>query len=203
MKINDIRKLHKGYLEDVAKYPGFLHDHDASTRPEGIFHLIRLLEESGAAAVGEFGSGFSTYALRTWREQSGRAVQFTTVEHDAKWVDFIKKNLRDNDLPDGDIIGLDDYRGSTRMMAARPFDAVFIDHGPTMASRWDDVPWIASLVKPGGLVIFDDWWPEHVRAFRSTKRIIRILARMGLAWEVVEDSRPAEHDKAICVVRIP
>ena len=203
MKLEDLKELHAPYLADVAKYTGFVHSHDASTRPEGIHHLIRLLTERGSQSVGEFGTGFSTVGLRTWRRRTRRNIKFTTIEHDAQWCKFMAGTLKKRRLPAGDIETLDEYRLSTLMVSAPPFDAVFIDHGPTMATRWCDVPWIISLVQPGGLVIFDDWWPAHVRAFRSTKRIIRILTRMGIKWQVLEESRPAAHDKAIAVAVKP
>ncbi len=203
MNLDELRELHGPYLKDVGSYLGFTHAHDASTRPEGICHLIKLLEKHGSKSVGEFGTGFSTVGLRTWQQRTGRDIKFTTLEHDAAWCDFMRTTLKKRELPDDNIEILGDYRDSTLMMSAPQFDAVFVDHGPTMAARWHDVPWIVSMVKPGGLIVFDDWWPDHVRAFRSTKRIIRILARMGLKWECIEASRPAKHDKAIAVVRKP
>jgi len=203
MTLDDLRELHKSYMAQLGRYTGFLHEHDASTRPEGIYHLIQRLEQAGTTHVGEFGSGFSTFGLRTWRKQTGRKIAFSTYEHDDKWIGFIRQLLANNELPNDAVATIDAYKDKTLMLSSPPFDAVFIDHGPTMAARWNDVPWIISLVKPGGLVIFDDWWPEHVRAFRSTKRILRILTRMGLTWEVIEESRPAGFDKAIAVVRKP
>lgn len=200
MNLDEIRALHRPYLDDVAQYTGFTHTHDASTRPEGIYHLIRLLKAHGSKSVGEFGTGFSTVALRTWQQESGGSIVFTSIEHDVMWCDFMRKTLGKRGLPTGDIHNLDQYHDSTLMMSTSQFDAVFIDHGPSMADRWKDVPWIVSLVRRGGIIVFDDWWPGHMRAFRSTKRIIRILARMELPWRVIEASRPAKHDKAIAVV---
>jgi len=157
MNLTEMKALHATYLLDVKKYTGFLHEHDASTRPEGIHHLIQLLDRPDIKIVGECGSGFSTRGLRTWRKQTNRDVQFLTLEHDEIWRGFIAQILRDHDLPHSEITTVQAYKSKTLMMAARPFHAVFIDHGPTMAVRWEDVPWIASLVKPGGLMIFDDW----------------------------------------------
>lgn len=203
MNLSEIQALHAPYLDDVNTYSGFVHEHDASTRPLGVYHLIRLLADHGARSLGEFGTGFSSVCLRTWRQETGRNIQFTSIEHDAAWNGFMQGTLEKRGLPTEGFRILQEYKDESLMMSAPPFDAVFIDHGPTMADRWHDVPWIYTMIKPGGLMIFDDWWPGHMRAFRSTKRIIRILARMGLEWRVLEESRPASHDKAIAVVRKP
>jgi len=203
VSLKDLRRLHSSYLEEVKAHLDDGYTHDASMRPEGLHHLIRLLESSRATSLGEFGAGLSTVGLRAWKQRTGRDIRFSTIEHDESWCRFMAGVLEGRNLPVDDIYTLAEYRNETLMMSAPPFDAVFVDHGPTMASRWNDVPWIVSLVKPGGLIIFDDWWPGHVRAFRSTKRIIRILTRMGLQWSVLEASRPNKNDKALAVVEKP
>lgn len=198
MTLEQLRELHRHYWQAASA----IFDRDASTRPAGVWSLINFLEAHGVRRLGEFGGGFSTLALRTWALQSGSHIEITTVDHHAEWRTWLLRLLESRGLGGGKMMDLTELREQSRMFSHHPFDCAFVDHGPTMGSRFDDIPWIISLVAPGGVVVFDDWWAVGTRAFRSTKRLIRILHRMGLPAEVIENSRPSPNDKAIAVVRL-
>ena len=195
MNMSDVNDLHAFFMKEIEPF-GF--EKDASMRPLGLFHMLKTLEQGSYPHIGEFGGGYSSLGLRKWVHPG---TKVTTVDHHPEWAEFLRTTLTKMELRADNIVDLGEFRNETHMMGAPIFDAVLIDHGPTMGTRQDDVPWIISLVKPGGLIIFDDWFPTDQRTFRSTKRLARIVTRMGYEYNVIEESRPKAHDKAICLVR--
>ena len=200
MTLNDLTELHEWYANEAGK--GFSADYarSGSTLPHGVHALVRSLQMSKPSSIVEFGAGFSTLAIRRWAEESGS--RHVIVDHDAEWLKFVQSLLRSKGLKDDNAKTRDEIKAESRMWGTRPFESAFIDHGDSMAMRWDDLPWIASIVRPDGVIYLDDYWPDHVRAYRSTKRLIRGMARMGFQLRVIPGSSPNEHAKSIVEARL-
>jgi predicted O-methyltransferase YrrM len=77
------------------------------------------------------------------------------------------------------------------------FDVVFVDHGPTMRTRLDDVPFLVKATRKGGVLLFDDCRTTT----RYRKKLEVQLSKLGLKLSVPEASGPER--RRIGVVKKP
>lgn len=198
MDLREIKILHEDYLSRVKEFLGKSYKADASTRPLGTFYLLKQIEKEVPNSLGEFGTGFTTLVMKLFFPH----LKITSFDNNPKWIEFMKTILEDYELPSSNVKTIEKLVVESRMLAAPIYDMVFVDHNnPTLADRWNDLPWIMSLLKPEGTAILDDWWAPGFRAFNGTKRGIRVMTRLGFNLNVIEESRPSPGDKAICIAK--
>jgi predicted O-methyltransferase YrrM len=201
LKFN-IYQHERWYFKRGREVVGDTWDKSISQNKKGMNCLIENLDKYDCKTVLELGCGFSTIALRAWeREADVRKV--ISAEHNEDWVAALKGLLTERDIQNNDIYLLSEIKDQYISLNHGVYDAVFIDHGPTMRTRLDDLPWAASLLNDNGILFLDDWRTEHVgkKSTRWSKKAKAILSRMGFEAEVLEDSRSAQHERAICMAR--
>jgi predicted O-methyltransferase YrrM len=95
----------------------------------------------------ELGAGFSTMVFG----KSKSVRQLVSFEHDVAWAQFLAATL-----------GLGPFIGRKGLALLGRFDVIFVDHGPEMSTRVDDLPWIVSRLTDDGLLLLDDWETRFV-----------------------------------------
>lgn len=180
-------------------------DHGMSA--EGMHFVLGILEDRwhhplratlvAPVRVLELGAGFSTVVLLDWCSCHEGAMMWS-VEHDSRWLQFIRDVTDDGPVRQRPLVleARDDFVRRTNVPR---FDVAIVDHGPEMQTRADDVPWIAAMMAPDGVMLFDDWRPKH------EGRIRRAFAALGGGWliEAAAQTRRWPEDKAIASVRRP
>jgi len=174
--------------------------------PGGLF-ILSQLEAQRAAVQGEFrvldfGTGFSTVFILSWMQMSTEDTRYFGVDHDEQWLTFIT-SVVDEMKAAPERAAFPRYYLSTRKQffgapkeAIGRFDVVIVDHGPGLDERAADIPRLSKLVKPNGLMLFDDWRPKH------EGRVRRALDAVGGAdkWHIGSGGdalRRFEGDKSI------
>ena len=132
----------------------------------------------GSATVLELGAGSSSYLFAPWLARTGGT--WIQGEHDPGFGQLIVRWLIQDGL---EISTWTDRVGPALSMG--PFDLVLVDHGPTFHSRLEDIPAIWSVLKPGGVALFDDW-----RRTMASEGTVRLNALGAEPEVVVTGSRP-------------
>lgn len=142
-------------------------------------------------SVLDMGCGFSTSFINDWvwentpqvlksglRLKSDSFCRYVGVDHNLDWLAFMRK--REFELTEsgaggtvqrpGEMMSRTHFErrlktGSKAYKEAYPgfdkFDAILVDHGPELQTRADDVPWLLTLLRDDGIMLFDDWRPKH------------------------------------------
>ncbi len=112
-----------------------------------------------ATSPADFGSGFSSYALRRCVEQ------VTSVDNDKNWLDKTGEFLRRFDTPDAGLMLWDEWLAS-----GRTHDLIVYDFA-SGETREAGMPVVAERLAPGGMILFDDSHHEsHHRVMVATCR---------------------------------
>lgn len=163
---------------------------DMSLSPPACAYLQRLVAKFKPRVLLELGAGFSTLFLRQL-ELPG--VRIYTAEHDEKWARFVRQLLRQRKLYDGDLFS---------PVAALPMslqgrcDLVLVDHGPTMDTRLQDLPWLANFMTSSrGLLLLDDCR----KTTRYASMAKGILYQLG--WKMVVAKASSNGARALGVAR--
>jgi len=120
--------------------------------------LCRACETTEAMDVLELGSGFSSWALRTW-QRAHPEVEIWTIDDEEHWLEKTRAELS--------LLGLrtDHVLPLTELITTVPvptFDLVFVDldSPPTRVAH---VSWLMQWLRPGGLLVLDDWHMPYYR----------------------------------------
>ena len=104
------------------------------------------------ARVLDLGSGFSSFVLRRWREQTGSDTRIVSVDDDAAWLERTGQYLSQQQLPTHDLFVWSDF---VDLETDEPFDLVFHDGG-SMRFRLEQVAFVCSETRKGGMLLLDD-----------------------------------------------
>lgn len=140
--------------------------------------LCRKIEEEGALRVLELGSGFSSWALRTWQMRH-KAVTIWTIDDEPAWLEVTRSELRELGVRLDAIFTLDTFKAFARRHV---YDLVFVDLD-SPATRVAHVPWIVRWTQPGGVIVLDDWHMSHYRGPMTAA-----LAEYGITAEAVPET---------------
>ena len=66
-----------------------------------------------------------------------------TGDHDRRWLEWIRSSI----LPMGHRALMHTMEGLKAQYTQPYFDLVFVDHGPTMRRRRNDLPWIDAILR--------------------------------------------------------
>lgn len=181
-----------GAHEVLRRLPDNRHNGFAIT-PAAMLYLWRLVQARRPRRILEFGSGLSTriFAAYAAAQADRFPVRICTVEHDAAWLDDVRRSLQAD--------GLNDYvelvhapllpwmwRGTTFTgygvhaeqleAAARPggFDLCFIDGPPRTVGRFGCLPLAEPHLAEDAVVLLDD-------CLRTEEQLVleRIRGTMG------------------------
>lgn len=193
----ELTELRREYHERVKAHVGDAFIDMAISAPGALFILEQLDKrwhdavERGQLGILDMGVGFSTAFIHRWAlEHVG--TTYCGVDHSADWLAFMAQV----DTPDWLTLELRSAF-EARAQEQAPFDVIIVDHGHAsachMQTRASDVPWLVTLLKPDGIMLFDDWRPKH------EGRIRRALAAVGGGWhiEAPEHVRRWPRDKSI------
>lgn len=214
-----IRQWRQGYHETVCEHIGAGAVDMAISCP-GAFYILKVLGErivehtpesrvpgtvyDDALQVLDMGTGFSTMFIREWAIGADicESLVYTGRDHNPDWLAFIERTFVKDDpeyassgltVPDNFHLGLIDRSEQGPLCQWSCYDVIIVDHGPQLQTRADDVPWLVTQLKPGGVMLFDDWRPKH------EGRIRRALAAVGGDWTIGmgQDTKRWPGDKGI------
>ena len=185
----NLENLLKRYHEAGAKtFPG---DWDPSYALSLLAseELCRQLDTLKPKSILELGSGSSSVVVRAWLKKHPDVV-LVTGEHNPEWIVWVKEHLKGEGLEERTFKSMADVRAGKEK-----FDFCFVDHGPAMQTRLDDLSWI--IVRCDHLVLDD--WRTQVKP-RHTQRVDRYLRSKGLVPVILEGSRsdPVQRALAYC-----
>lgn len=150
--------------------------------------LWHACERERATRVLELGSGFSSWTLRHWQrfagvERGGVVPIVWTVDDEPKWLETTRIELLEQGFSRNGMISFDDALSSPLGRPAdNQFDLVFVDLDST-ATRRRYAEQFVRWVKPGGLLVLDDWHMPHYRG-PMTER----LAALGMTVEPLPET---------------
>lgn len=129
--------------------------------------------------VCDLGSGFSTAAIRAWARPL-EDVTCVTADHDRKWLGATARDLEAEGLSTRDLFTYDEW--VARADTDEPYDVLFMDlNGPPL--RVERFPEYSGRVRPGGLLVFDDWQFPHLR-----EPLTKLLRAVGMEPEPVPET---------------
>jgi len=99
----------------------------------------------------DLGSGFSSYALRTYQKASIKKTRVYSVDDDAQWLIKTVDFLKGEGVSTEDVMGLRDFYAQN----ISGFDFILCDLN-YVEERIKHVDQMVDKIKPGGIVIFDD-----------------------------------------------
>lgn len=128
---------------------------------EEMSYLYAVCEQFRPRTVIDFGSGFSSYALRLYAGRTG-GVSVLSVDDDAEWLERTAEFLAKRGQPTDGLMAWDEYQADPV-----PFDVGLYDLA-SGREREAGMPLVASMLRPGGRLIFDDaQHGEHQEAMRA------------------------------------
>lgn len=175
---------------------------------EGIAFVDKAISAPGAAFIEQvmgqrrrtsmrvldMGIGFSTMVFARWMERQPDAwtMDYVGVEHDASWCAFVSRLPGMG--PDQQLVARRPHDHGSPRWRKDGFDVIVVDHGDgkgtDLDTRAKDTPWLATMLRPDGIMLFDDWRPKHEGRIR---RALPNGWRIGAA----EWTRRYPRDKAI------
>ena len=174
---------------------------DYALTAEAAAWLSAYVRRVKPALVVELGSGFSTMALGYACADVG--AELMTADHDEKWMNDVKAVLGLRAEADR-ACGLSRFRvdGWSSLDALRSCDGmtgkadlVLVDHGPDMEVRIEDLRWVVSLLRRGGVLALDDCR----NTTRYERRARSVLLPLGIILGRVEESHGSE--RWLCIAR--
>jgi predicted O-methyltransferase YrrM len=181
---------------------------DLSMALKGMEYILAKIEEKRAWHIMDLGMGFSTLALRRFvktcratgvpdTEGENHVTQFCSADHDRSWVEFVKQLLVQKKLRNDHCYSLDEIRGKKAHCGySKLMDVIIVDHGPTMGTRVEDLPWVVSCLEPDGIILLDD--------FRRTNNFQKVctaeLKKLGFSC-IVEDAGRSSENRAVGIAR--
>jgi predicted O-methyltransferase YrrM len=132
-----------------------------------------------ARRVADLGSGFSSYALRSFAREHG-SLEVLSADDQEEWLEKTRQFLRKYDLPTDHCVTWASM--ASRASVRGTFDVVTHDLGHAGARDKGAIPQRSryleaalDLLRPGGLILLDDM---HAQPYRSRAR--SILRRRSL-----------------------
>lgn len=181
--VSDLREVWDRALE--KQYPEF--DDHAMSVPALAWIVTLLNQCDDGQHVLELGTGFSTMVLRAWEHDYRHSGYVVSADHWPEWMEFVQGELNRG------LIWPDSYLLIDEMKEyhAGQYDFIVVDHGPELVTRIADSRWCASLLRPGGCLIFDDWRP------RFASHISQALAPLGFDFKSIDEAKRGPNDKAL------
>jgi predicted O-methyltransferase YrrM len=125
--------------------------------------LLVLCERTKPKRVVDLGSGFTSYALRSWAKDAaadGHEATMWSVDTSAEWLGKTGEYLKRQGLETDGLATWPDFVDAEHA----PFDIVLHDMG-FMDVRAETLHSVAALARPGGLVVLDDMHKAEYRAY--------------------------------------
>jgi predicted O-methyltransferase YrrM len=131
--------------------------------------LLCLCRRLRARRVLDLGSGFSSYVLRMWAEESESPGQVLSVDDSAQWLERTGRFLVSQALPAAGLLDWERFRPEASRL--EPFDVLFHDLAGGQL-REDAMPIaFACLTRPSGVILLDD--AHHAGHRRAMRRLAR------------------------------
>lgn len=146
--------------------------------------LCECCERVQAMRVLELGSGFSTWALRSWQVHHPE-TEIWTIDDEHRWLETTRSEIAGYGWNLEHIMHLDELLATS---CDHAFDVVFVDLD-NMRTRLFYAPRIVAWTKPGGIIVFDDW---HMPDYRAQMR--EYMAGRGIAI-IEEDATRDPHGR--------
>jgi len=158
---------YRDYCTDVSE-PGM-----AMSLQTGTF-LLWLCRARQPVTVADYGSGWSSYVLRLYAQQSGATV--TSVDTDPDWLQATCEFLAAQQMPTDGLMLWEDYRHTHTV-----HDLIFHDlaNGVMREATMHDA---VERCIPGGVVIFDD---AHHESHHNAAR--QVCGRYGMRLVDMDD----------------
>ena len=137
--------------------------------------LLQKIQAVNAEVIVDAGAGFSTLLLRCLIKEA----KVYTLDHDVAWLDRVSRLLQKQRLAADHLMDLD----PCSVVSLPLSDVILIDHGPTMEDRLRYLPRFARRLRPGGVLVLDDWRKSY------RQKAANALTRSGFSYEVVEGTR--------------
>jgi predicted O-methyltransferase YrrM len=113
--------------------------------------LLALARLRRPSRILDLGSGFSSYAMRTYALGTGGQCRVVSVDDDADWLEKTRRALQARGVPADDLYTWESFRAARH----EPFGLVFHDLGD-MAVRAATLPAALALVAANGVIVLDD-----------------------------------------------
>jgi predicted O-methyltransferase YrrM len=162
--------------------------------------MVEQVKRQKPPVILEMGTGFSTLVLRDLAPQVGTVV--FSAEHDPTWLGFVRGLVSTRPQAiQTHFYTIPQVKARARRKKSR-FAVVFVDHGPTWEARLEDLAWCKSVLRPGGELWLDDWYPEGTKRNRLyTQHARGRLTKLGAKMHVPSQSRRQGDRKSLCVAR--
>lgn len=207
-RLRELTSQRERYHAKVKRYlerQGGTFDDLAISAPGAVF-ILGMVEQRRRTSmrVLDMGLGFSTVFVTDWmgQQRDGWTMDYVGIDHDQAWLEFIAREVVDP-APSRHLMRVHPrvhYHRREPRDHSEPdwkktgFDVIIVDHGdgaPTgLDTRAVDTPWLSEMLRPGGVMLFDDWRPKHEGRIR---RALPKRWRIGAA----EWTRRFPQDKAI------
>lgn len=113
--------------------------------------ICALAECTQSTRLMDLGSGFSSYALRSYARDANWPTSVVSVDDSAEWLAASGRFLSEHELDDSELHSWE----NSDVLAGREFDLIFHDMGD-MNLRAVALPWVFERVRAGGFIVFDD-----------------------------------------------
>lgn len=113
--------------------------------------ICALAECTRSTRLMDLGSGFSSYALRSYARDAHQPTSVVSVDDNADWLEASRRFLSEHALDTSELV---DWENSDAL-TDRDFDLVFHDLGD-MTVRAVTLPWVFERARAGGLIVFND-----------------------------------------------
>jgi len=203
----ELENLRKWFVTRASRRIG-VEFKDLSMALKGMEYILAKIEEKQAWHIMDLGMGFSTLALRMFvhkclatgepeTEDEHHVTQFYSADHDKSWVAFVTELLKQKKLRNDCCYRMDEIRGKKAHCGGdKLMDVIIVDHGPTMGTRVEDLPWVVSCLEPDGILLLDD--------FRKTNNFQKVCAaelkKLGFSC-IVEDAGRSSENRAVGIAR--
>lgn len=202
MTREQVEVLRKWFVTRASRRIGVEYK-DLSIALKGMMYILDKIEQYKPWHIMDLGAGFSTLALRSFvpwsregENESTLTTQFYTADHDKQWVLFVAELLKQKKVINTRCYSVSELKKVVAQSEYPKMDMILVDHGPTMGTRLDDLPWIVSQLKLDGTILLDDF--RETTNFQSL--CIRNLKKLGFECIVEPDSRSSSN-RAIGIAR--
>ena len=146
--------------------------------PDLLRHLYDTVREQRPQLVVELGSGASTLVVAAALRDSGNGGRLVSLDHDRAWADRTRRFLDENALGSGvdlrlaPLVDVTVGGGTWRwydpdQLPEGSVDLLIVDGPPaqpTQLTRYPAVPVLADQLRPGSIVVLDDYGRDDERA---------------------------------------